>query len=238
MLQKSRVEKYQAFTLLEMLLVLAILSILGSVSISAFSGLQSSVSVNQETENISQDVRNLQRSSILLTRDENERWLYGLGIDFSKYTDTGTYTLFKWCSPYDDYGATQTESDIPGYDGNSLSSTDLPTADYSTDCSKGIGLSRLVKYGETYITDMDLHPRIVSRGYYDQPIAYVLFESISGRAFFYDKSGKLINYDSTTGNLVSSPVNFVIQLSTNETIKTITVKNLSGKISIESEANE
>jgi len=247
MIVRGSTKKYAAFTLLEMLLVLSILSVIGTLSMSAFGGLQSSVKISQEAENIAQDIRNLQRSSILLERESDEKWLYGLGIDFSSYESTGEYRIFKWCSQFDEYGANETRSDIPGYDdGSSLDHGNgyLPTTELSwkEECKAGDNATEscLVEYksGNLYSTDDSLDPTLKTDPASETDITYILFEAVSGRAFFYDSSGELINYNTSNGEMDSSPVNFVIQLSTRYTIKTITVKNLSGKISIESYTNE
>jgi type II secretory pathway pseudopilin PulG len=234
-------KKYPAFTLLEMLLVISILTTFGTLTASAFSGLQSAVRMDQETEDIGQDIRNLQRASILLERNSNEKWLYGLGIDFSKYEETGEYTYFKWCSQYDEYGNKQTRSEIPGYDeDNALSETNgfLPVPISSdTECTVGDGAisSKLIKYetGYTNLTDESLNPRLVS----NRDIKYIVFEAVSGRAFFYDGQGTLVNYD-TLGSLVASPSDFRIELKSKNATKVISVRNLSGKVSIEEEDDE
>lgn len=240
MIVRGSTKKYPAFTLLEMLLVISILTTIGTLTISAFSGLQSAVRMDQEIQDIAQDIRNLQRASILLERDADEKWLYGLGIDFSQYRTTGEYTYFKWCSQYDEYGNKQTRSEIPGYDEETaISETNggLPTPVLSdSECRVGDGAigSKLIKYetGYTNLTDESLNPELIS----NKDIQYVLFEAVSGRAFFYDGSGNLVNYDAL-GNLISSD-SFRIQLTSKNTIKIISVKNLSGKVSIESLENE
>ena len=232
-------KKYSAFTLIEMLLVIGILMILSGVTAQSFSGLQSSVTLSEESQNISQDIRNLQRSAMLLERDSNESWLYGLGIDFSTYESTGEYRFFKWCSQYSGYGARKTRGELPEYDDTSSVGIDngfLPISDFdreTCDVDSGALFSYLVEWskGTPTSTDIKLEPTI------EADISYLLFESVSGRAFFYNSLGNLVNYESD-GDLIASPIDFVLQLSTRATRKSITVKNLSGRILIDVESND
>jgi type II secretory pathway pseudopilin PulG len=236
-------KKYPAFTLLEMLLVLGILTILGTVTATSFGGLESSVTLNEESQNISQDIRNLQRSAMLLEREANESWLYGLGIDFSSYETTGEYRMFKWCSPYSGYGSTKTRSELPDFDDEvalGVNNGYLPISSWEAECSTDTGLatSYLVEWnsGTPTFTDTGLNPDLLTWGE-DLDPAYILFESVSGRAFFYNSEGTLLNYNAS-GDLVGSPVDFALQMDTRATVKTITVKNLSGRILIDAQAND
>lgn len=231
-------KKYPAFTLIEMLVVLAILSVLGTVSVQSFSGLQSSVQLNEESLNLSQDIQNLQRSAMLLERDSDENWLYGIGIDFSQYSTTGKYKIFKWCSQYTGYGSAKTRGELPDFDSSNpvgINNGFLPVSDWRDTCSieeESIN-SYLVQWdtGSTTLTDLGLNPSITTS------VRYVVFESVSGRTFFYNSSGELINYDSS-GNLIEDPINLVIRLATKATIKDITVRNLSGRILINAQDND
>ena len=235
---QGNAKKYSAFTLIEMLLVIGILSVLGTVTASSFSGLQSSITLNEESQNISQDIRNLQRSTMLLERGSNERWLYGIGIDFSTYETNGEYKMFKWCSQYSGYGSTKTRGELPDFDSDILVGINngyLPVTDWRDDCSidEPTISSYLVEWntGVPNLTDVGLDPEIMT------DVTYLLFESVSGRAFFYNSSGELLNYDSD-GEMIASPVNLVLELNTRATTKSITVKNLSGRILIEVEEDE
>jgi len=229
---------YTAFTLIEMLVVLAILSILGTVTAQSFNGLQSSVKMNEESLNLSQDIQNLQRSAMLLERGSGENWLYGLGIDFSQYSETGEYRMFKWCSQYSGYGSVKTRGELPDFDNSTpvgINNGYLPAADWRDTCSSEEPTlnSYLVIWetGSPTLTELGLGPEITT------DVRYILFESVSGRAFFYNSSGELLNYDSS-GNLTASPVDLTIRLTTKATIKSITVKNLSGRILINAQSND
>jgi prepilin-type N-terminal cleavage/methylation domain-containing protein len=232
MFKERKLQRYSAFTLLEMLLVLAILSILGGVTASAFGGLEKSVKTSQEALSISQDIRNLQRSSMLLEREVGESWIYGLGIDFSDYTSTGEYRFFKWCSPYSSYGPTKTRAELPDFNDENpvgLNNGYLPVTDWRETCSidNGAIQSYLVEWerGVPAATDVKLNPELNTN------VGYILFESVSGRAFFYNSLGELMNYDSS-GELLPNSTNFVLGVSSGSIDKSIEVKNLSGNISV------
>jgi len=235
---QGNAKTYSAFTLLEMLLVIAILSVLGTATASSFGGLQSSVTLNEASLNISQDVRNLQRSAMLLERESNERWLYGLGIDFSTYESTGEYRFFKWCSQYSGYGSKKTRGELPDFDSDTLVGIHngyLPVEDWRDDSSidEPANNSYLVEWdlGTPTLTNIKLNPMLTT------DVRYILFESVSGRAFFYNSLGELVNYESD-GDLVDSPIDLNLQMNTRATIKNITVKNLSGRILINVQSND
>ena len=101
----AQVKKYSAYSLLELLLVLAMLGIFGAMAFGTFNGLENTVKMNEYMLSLEQDIRTTQRAAMLLERDTDERWLYGIGIDFSSTETDGTYKKFKWCSEYSDYGA-------------------------------------------------------------------------------------------------------------------------------------
>lgn len=235
--------KYSAYTLMELLIVLTIFSILGAMSFSAFGNLQNTVKMNEYALTLEQDVRSVQRAAMLLQRDPGEKWLYGLGIDFGDMGDDGEYTVFKWCSPFSDYGDILTKSNLPAYTPSrtvgSLGAMNelngyLTVTEIGGSCGTDVSssLSLLPGYDKSTttpistitITEIDsLTPR------------FVVFESVSGRAFFYDTQGVLLNYTSE-GKLVDDPLPFVITIIPDSNVNTriITINNLSGKISIES----
>lgn len=199
----------------------------------SFNGLQNTIKMNEYMLSLEQDIRAVQRSSMLLERDPDEHWLYGLGIYFSGVEDgTGSYKVFKWCSEYPNYGSPKTKSELPAYNpeeliGGALRNAWLPYTDIDS-VSKCIeeGLVTLSGY------DVSLTPPEVTIAT-NNNIRYVVFESISGRAFFYGVSGELINYTSE-GILVDDPANFEIAFTPSGTgrIRKITVGHLSGKITL------
>ena len=223
--------RYHAYTLLELLIVLSIFSIIGGMTFASFDGLQNTIKMNEYMLNLEQDVRTIQRESMLLERTPGEDWLYGLGIDFTKTTTTGVYKVFKWCSPFPDYGDTKTKSKLPAYDPavnlgigrNGYLPTDR-TIGTSSSCN-GEGLATFPGYD----TSIDFPESEIT---IDNGIGYVVFESISGRAFFYDANGELVNYQAD-GKQAENVFNFVLTIDPLGVGKTrqFIVNNLSGKIS-------
>lgn len=223
--------RYPAYTLLELLLVLSIFAVIGGMTFASFDGLQNTVKMNEYMLNLEQDVRTIQREAMLLERTPGEDWLYGLGIDFTETTTTGAHKVFKWCSPFPDYGDTKTKSKLPAYDpavtlgigrnGYLPSDRSIGT---SSSCN-GDGLATLPGYD----TSIDFPKSEIT---IDNAIGYVVFESISGRAFFYNTDGDLVNYQADGGQ-AENVVNFVLTINPLGVGRTrqFVVNNLSGKIS-------
>lgn len=222
--------KYPAYTLLELLVVMSIFSILGAMTFASFDGLQNTIKMNEYMLGLEQDVRTVQRQAMLLERSPGEDWLYGLGIDFTETTTTGIHKVFKWCSPFSDYGDIKTKSNLPAYTPlsnlgigrNGWLPTDRVISTSST-CS-GEGLATLAGFDRSI--DFPKSSIVIDDG-----IGYVVFESISGRAFFYNANGELINYN-LDGSQAENVVNFVLTIDPQGTGKArqFVVNNLSGKI--------
>lgn len=217
------------------------------MSFSAFGNLQNTVKMNEYALTLEQDVRSVQRAAMLLQRDSGEKWLYGLGIDFGSMGDSGEYTVFKWCSPFSDYGDVLTKSSLPAYNPSALLSLGSPLSGFSNELN---GYLRVTEIGSSCGSDASSSLSILPG--YDKSTKtpkstinialvdgrtprFVVFESVSGRAFFYDTQGVLLNYTSE-GNLIDDPLPFVITIipESNVNTRVITMTNLSGKISIES----
>jgi len=230
---------------MELLVVLSIFAILGAMTFSAFGGLQNTVKMNEYVLTLEQDIRSIQRSAMLLERDSGEKWLYGIGIDFGAVaTDgAGTYTVFKWCSPFADYGDILTKSNLPGYNPSTLR-LGLPlfgeekngymnvSHPMGTTCGSGnsSSLSILGGYDKTTKTPKSA---ITITSIDGKTPRYIIFESVSGRAFFYASDGSLLNYNINDAKLVEDPAPFVITIVPESDIKSRSIKitNLSGKIS-------
>lgn len=241
-------KKYSSYTLMEMLVVMAIFIILALIGFASFRGLKETIALNEQTLNLSQDIRMVQRAAMFLERNANERWIYGIGIDFSDLGSEKTYRLFKWCSQYDSFGSARTRSELPNYDeafavggvnGNLPNSLNY----VYKDCEIGVADSELVLF--TGETAYELEKNFVitfpasNNGIGDVggiPM-YLLFEAVSGRAFFYDDQGMIVNYTSE-GEIISNPIDLVFEVfSPNTRVKkTITIDNVSGKLLIESES--
>lgn len=223
--------RYSAYTLLELLVVLSIFSVIGGMTFASFDGLQNTVKMNEYMLGLEQNVRSIQREAMLLERTPGEDWLYGLGIDFTETITTGKYRVFKWCSPFSDYGDTKTKSMFPAYTPtvplgigrNGYLPTDR-SIKKSSRCN-GEGLATLPGYD----ISIDFPKSQIT---INNSIGYILFESISGRAFFYNTNGELVNYRAN-GEQSDNIVNFVLTIDPVGVGRTrqFTVNNLSGKIS-------
>lgn len=242
-------QKYQAYTLIEMLVVMSIFVIFAAMSFSSFQGLQNTIKMNEYSLTLEQNITNVQRASILLEKKAEENWLYGLGIDFSDLSSNegaGHYETFKWCSPFAGYGDVTTKSYIPSFNpaldvGSSLNFgkngyLPIPTASSYTEgtCSKTLIKSSIVGL-IGYKTNITPPAGQISTNINPEngrALKYVVFESVSGRAFFYDETGRIVNYDGKGRPVTGQPVNFVITIDPDGRLPVteIVIENLSGRI--------
>ncbi len=241
-------KSYNAYTLIEMLIVLAIFVIIASIGFSSFYGMKDAITMNEKVLSISQEFRDTQRAALFLERNQGDKWIYGVGIDFSSTKTDGKFRLFKWCSQFPEYGNARTRSDFPNFDESinvSSQNGNLPVPqsidDYAENCNLGSNsteLSKLPESGDRSIPGfiVDLPTSNDATGDGASWPAYILFESVSGRAFMYDTAGNIINYNSE-GEVVSSPIDFKIYIQSDrtKTRKTITVSNISGKVDVKNE---
>ncbi|MBU1120098.1 type II secretion system GspH family protein [Patescibacteria group bacterium] len=231
---------------MELLVVMSIFSILGAMTFSAFGNLQNTVKMNEYALTLEQDVRSVQRSAMLLERSSGEKWLYGLGIDFGdlESNDDGLYTAFKWCSPFVDYGDILTKSSLPAYTPSkslgaptgigSESNGYLTVSSIGGSCGTNATSSLSILPGYDKSTTTPISDITITEIDGKKP-RFVVFESVSGRTFFYADDGELLNY-TTEGKLEADPKPFVITINPQSDVNTriITIGNLSGKINTES----
>lgn len=238
---------YKAYTLIEMLVVMSIFIVIGAIGFSAFYGMRDSLSMNEDILTLQQDFRYAQRSTMFLERTPQERWIYGIGVDLSTIQSDNTYKLFKWCSPFIDYGDIRTKTKLPHYLTTldvGLVNANLPVSGkYSnSNCDEGVNVSEIIrieKFGLSKISDsfkITLPSSNDASGDVGNAPVYILFESVSGRAFFYDSSGRLVNY-TNTAQLVSNPVDLQIYIESSRTKvrRIVTIGNISGKINVQTE---
>lgn len=201
--------KYSAFTLVEMLVVMIILIVIGSLSYAAYQDMHTTIRLNEYASVLEENIRRVQREAMLLKREPGEGWIYGLGIDFSKIDQEGTfgeYKVFKWCAEDQDYGGPKTISDIPGYDSSQPYRSDNGALSRQLS-SKGSCSDNTSRRIELKGYDIGLKPprgriqlssnKVVMGGYIGERshvVRYILFESVTGRAFFYGGGFHLIGY--------------------------------------------
>jgi prepilin-type N-terminal cleavage/methylation domain-containing protein len=236
-------KKYSGFTLTEMLIVMAIFMILFAMGVTGFAGLRDTVLVNENSQSLQQDIRWAQRAAILLKRESDDKWLYGIGIDFRNTPVDGTYKIFKWCSPYDEYGIGRSRNILPNYDpsanggrlqsgngsiagfggsgdlGGSTLSNCTQTGSVSNNPGRLIEIkNRLSANQVESVKSAISKPLLVGIGYggaYADRPAVVLFESVSGKPYFYKSNGTLFNYN-TNATPVNNPQDLVFGIATPE----------------------
>ncbi len=204
---------YKAFTLIEMLIVMTIFMALFTITISAFSGLRTSILMNQTQETVKQNFRWAQRAAILLKRDPGENWLYGIGIDLSTiYQENGTYKIFKWCTPYREYSDDfHTQGKFPNY-----------VDDSGMDVT--IGESGNIPFGNSYVPEGYVNP-INGPSYVDN----------CGDAMdaIFDSAGALAEVKSTGTGFVDDfiiPAPLVLGYKSDVTPRFIVYEAVSGNV--------
>jgi prepilin-type N-terminal cleavage/methylation domain-containing protein len=187
-------KKYEAFTLLELIIVMTIMTIISWISVLSYRSLMDSFAMNEVSLTIAQDIRSAQRSAMFLDREGNERWLHGIGLDFSRIEDEREYDIFKWCSEFNNYDNSEASltGELPNYSGGEID--DVKIAEelaMGSDCLRadgggddGLLVTETKRFGDYTNLDFKL-----------DGVEYILFESVSGKAFFYDSSRNLLNYE-------------------------------------------
>ncbi len=214
---------YKAVTLLELLIVMAVIFILSTMSVVAYRSLADSFSINEISLTIAQDIRTTQRAAMLLDREGDERWLHGIGIDFreiesdpSDPLDRSTgrkYTIFKWCSPFDYYyereeNLTGEVPNVPFGQAIDTENARLPFENTVDSCSRDITVDdKENAYYAIETKDFSTHNNL--EFFNESDVAFVLFESVSGKAFFYDEDGYLLNYYLSGGELFLNEKNLI-----------------------------
>jgi type II secretory pathway pseudopilin PulG len=218
-------KKLKAYTLMEMLVVMTIMIILLSVGFTAYASFTETTKYNQDVADLEQDIIIIQRAAMLLERDSDEDWIYGLGIDFSGLRGdasarTGEYTFFKWCSEVSEFGAPRTRARYPRYiEGDSSINGIMPTVVSGTSTKCDAGLNELVPLTGYGTGDLSLQEDVSI----SSDIRFLLFESVSGRAFLYD----------TGGNLLNPNVDLEIHFSKNfGDAKVLQIENLTGRTKV------
>jgi len=268
------------FTLPEMLMVMIIIIVLSAIAFTTVDEFQTTLSVNNAISAIEQDIRLAQRSAMFLSRKENESWIYGIGIDFSHISIDGQYDFIKWCSPFEDFDPQNPVmiSEIPAYNpGATLSDTNggLPVvapgvgACAAWDVSN-VGLvlsandSQMIKFtpgsgaAKTIVNLKLVDVNLVevtenfSAGVGGQKVTptYVLFESVTGRAFIYDAykgnrlSSGLLNYKGRDpiqfagSSAIPLRIHIKRKGTSNQTGKMIKVTPVSGRIIVNNAKDE
>jgi len=181
---------------------------------------------------------------------------------------TGNYTVFKWCSKFPDYGDIRTSSDLPNFnpaESLSLTNGNLPvqkpissvgycnntTEDvlvkYSLfgDRSAGTGIDITLPEStvtiEPVVTNFEpmYKPEFLNSMLQEGDVQYIVFEAVTGRAFFYDSFGRLLNYSLGSKTERPQPLRearpFVMRIVPfkGSKGKKITISHISGRVLVE-----
>jgi len=255
----KKISRYSGFTLIELLIVMSIIVILTSLSFASYQDFQSTIRLNEFINGFEQNIRKIQRDAMLLEKGSNEGWIYGLGIDLRQIADDsdgtfGVYTPFKWCSGFSEYGNIKTRSAIPNYDpayDYGVSNGFIPTGSIGTgpcgnlDLPTDNTLKIYAPFGDWGIGTMGAGNQQVSVSISgvlkdnapdeNNIPAFLFFESVTGRALFYDATGALLNFDYDTLKPLSNakPIEIKITRLGDNGGRTIVISHLSGRIIVE-----
>lgn len=213
-------KKLKAYTLLEMLVVMSIMMIILGIGFNAYASFTETTKFNQDVADLRSDILITQRAAMLLKKEADENWVYGVGIDLQNISN-GEYKFFKWCSEFTEFGAPKTRYKYPA------ATDDEPEGN--------IPLTYLLNtdkcpHGDTQpqsVIEMSGYPRgmLNLKGSIVVPndIRFVLFESVSGRAFLY----------KSDGSRVSANTDLKIEFHKNYgPCKMLVVKNLTGRTKV------
>lgn len=211
---------------MELLIVMTIIVLISSIGFASYTAFLETTQYNQDVANLQHDILIMQRASMLLDRDPSDGWVYGVGIDF-RDIDNGKYYFFKWCSGFDDFGLPATRGEFPNYTESSGDDHDgnmpaPPQYNFASNCSSNPAwpdsgwLAHLSGYNVGTLN-------MVGDVGIDSNISFLLFESVSGRMFFYRTNGDRV------------PIDEDLEIKFNRRITTdriLLVKNLTGRTEI------
>jgi prepilin-type N-terminal cleavage/methylation domain-containing protein len=212
--------KLKAYTLLEMLVVMSIMLIILGIGFNAYASFTETVKFNQDVADLRSDILITQRAAMLLKKEPDENWVYGVGIDLQNISQ-GEYRFFKWCSEFTEFGAQKTKYIYPASDEETEGTIPLTYLPNTDQCPYGTEESQS-------IIEMSGYPRgslnLKDSIEVQDDVRFILFESVSGRVFFYE---------SLNGGRVPSNTDLEIQFSKNYgPCKSLLVKNLTGRIKV------
>jgi type II secretory pathway pseudopilin PulG len=220
-------KKIKAYTLIEVLVVMSIMIVLMGVAFYSYASFTETTKFNQDIADLQDSVLVLQRASMLLERDPEEYWPYGIGIDFGNIETTGRYTFFKWCSEHQDFGGDSTKGEYPYYiegdatiDGN-IPNTNVSSPKDNCDDTTFNTLVSLSGYGYGELNFKDGGVEISSNSESGSNHRFILFESVSGKAFIYDSDGTRVDEDI----VITFKKNYGKQ-------KSLIIENLTGRTKV------
>lgn len=248
--------KYEAYTLLEMIIVIGIMLVFTSIGLYSFTGLRDSVFANEDLALLKQNIQKAQQSAMLFEKSSDESWVYGVGIDFSDFEGDGVYRLFKWCAPFKTYGDPMTTSEVMAYNPSEILGADLfvntgteedpnnlpvengylPVTEVSTgSCSYAEPENKLVRLSGFPDVELNSGYRFGLSGGVEsiQNPMYLVFEAVTGRAFLYDANGRPVNYIGSAGATFDNDIVMKLLIyRRNMKDDEITISPLSGEVTL------
>lgn len=189
------------FSLVEVLVVMAIVAVLLGLSWGAFYSMRTTMRLMQVSENFKSDITTAQRSAMFLKRDIGENWVNGIGIDLGKMMDGDdelTYTVFKWCAS----GTTYVDfADQVVF---------FPTAVVNSygDCQSGsTEFVAMSGREDILVSSVGMDFKLGLNGTEIDNIQYIVFESVTGMPHFFDPAGNEVTIDNATS------IQLVVELS-------------------------
>jgi hypothetical protein len=191
------------------------------IGFNAYASFTETTKFNQDVADLRSDILITQRAAMLLKKEADENWVYGVGIDLENISN-GEYKFFKWCSEFTEFGAPKTRYKYPAALTDEETDGLIPTT-YSTGRDKC-----LYEAVSQSIIEMSGYPRgaLNLKGsivVVPNDIRFILFESVSGRAFLY----------RSDGSRVSADTDLKIEFHKNYgPCKMLVVKNLTGRTKV------
>jgi|GEM_PF-714934 len=251
---RKGIKRLSGYTLIEMLLVMAIIIILGSFGIGSYVGFRETMTAKENVETIKQDIQLTRQRAMNIKKGDDTNWLYGIGIDFRPYINPNQedqrYIFFKWCSAFGEFGDPLTKGSLPGFvDGQNIGAKISDTRDingcagdylngvlprcYSETCiSDYPSLVEITGDSSDLLADLDMDQVEILRTLGSTP-AFIFFEAITGRAIIYGENGYPINYELNNGQYTSSaeiPLDIALTRKRSSKFDLITIYPLSGAV--------
>lgn len=244
---------FPSYTLLEMLLVMAIFIVLGALGVGGYIGTKETITARENVQRIIQDIQSAKSKAMLLEKGSDENWIYGIGIDFrdtDENTETGNYKFFKWCSAFPNFGDEMTKSELLSYRegenvGFPISSETrnwqscfaqylngvLPLC-YTNACVSDFPSLVAIKGDDLSLLDKEVGKMIVLDVDDDNKFAaFLVFEAITGRAFLYNRYGWSYSYNlSGEYNNNYNVLDIVLPRKYSSKFDLITIYPLSGTV--------
>lgn len=241
--------KINAFSMVELVVVLAVVGIVGAVGIGSSTAYINSTDVNEYTSNLQLDILNTQRKAMLLQRDFGESWPYGISLRFES-SSTYKYKDSKFCSTYKEFDSTKRKlvDKLPSFSGGSISfnngryplnvfvggsSEEEGVTEQKSSSYNNCTANSLTDY--IVLTPQDPRPYYpgvsVSFSFNNSPVIVhnIFFESITGRTIFYNQYGYSLIHkaDGTIDqSLVDKPL--IVNISKGNASKQLKLFPLSG----------